>query len=361
MFVQAVFFRRILFLLFLSSEIIACSAGCVSTPHSRPAIHTSLPKEMAKISPLLEYDIGISDILIVESVRTVPKPPYLLQASDGVSIEEYGLEDEDFHIHGTYRIQPGGTIVFPPPIGNINVGGLTCEDAETLIAQKVGQYLGLSDSSDIGVTVELVFPSGVQPIAGEHAVGADGRINLGIYGSVHVAGLTLTEAKEAIEFQLSKFLDTPEVAVDVFSYNSKHYYVLMQGAGFGDKLIEFPYTGNETVLNAIAGINGMDRVSSKRVWIARPSPMNANDCCILEVDWQGITACASYHTNYQLMPEDRIFIEEDKLVAFDTKLSKITAPFERIMGFSLLGAQTVTRFSGSVLKGGGNPTGSGRY
>jgi len=353
MFIQAVSFRRILLLLVFGSATIVCSVGCVSSPQKRLVVHPSLPKETAKISPLMEYDIGISDVIIVESVRTVPKSPYLLQASDGISIKDYGLEDEDFIVFGQYRVQPGGTIVLPPPIGVVNVAGLTCEAVGELIVQKIGKEIGLTDLSDIGVSVELLFPSGLQPIAGEHTVGADGRINLGIYGSVHVAGLSLEEAKEAIEFQLSKSLDTPEVAVDIYSYNSKKYYVMLQGAGLGDKLIEFPYTGNETVLNAIAGINGMERVSSKKVWIARSSPVYCHQGEILDVDWQGITANACYHTNYQLMPDDRVFIAEDKMVAFDTQLSKIIAPFERIMGFSLLGAQTVTRYSGNVLKGGG--------
>ncbi|MCL2117266.1 MAG: polysaccharide biosynthesis/export family protein [Planctomycetaceae bacterium] len=362
MFVQTISFRQVLTLLVLSGAVFACTAGCVSTSSKRPPVYANLPKEMAKTSPLAEYDIGISDMLIVEAVRMVPKSPYLLQASDGVFIRDYGLEDEGFSIAGSYPIQPGGTVVLPPPIGAINIAGLTCEDAGEIIVQKVGKEIGLANTSDIGVSVELVSISGLQPIAGEHAVRADGCIQLGIYGSVHVAGLTLSEAKEAIEFQLSKYLDNPEVAVDVYSFNSKHYYVVMQGAGYGDKLIPFPYTGNETVLHAIAGINGLDRVSSKRVWIARPSLMNyygQQEYNILAVDWQGITANASPQTNYQLMEEDRIYIAEDKWVAFDTNLSKITAPFERIMGFSLLGAQTATRYSGPVLKGGGNPVGGG--
>ena len=345
----------------LASVLLACLSGCISTSHVRPVVHPSLPKETAKTSPLMEYDIGISDVLIVEAVRQVPKSPYLLQASDGVSIMSYGLEDEDFIIDMEYRLQPGGVITLPPPIGSIKVSGMTCEEAGDMIVKIIGEKSGLTDTSFIGVSVSLLAISGMQPIAGEHTVGADGRIRLGIYGSVHVAGLTLAEAKEAIEFELSKYLDNPEIAVDIYSYNSKHYYVIMEGAGFGDKLVPFPYTGNETVLDAIAGINGMDRVSSKRVWIARSSPMcHYGESNILVVDWQGITANASYHTNYQLMPDDRIFIEEDKFVAFDTKLSKFIAPFERIMGFSLLGAQTATRFSGNVMKGGGNPTG-GRY
>ena len=59
------------------------------------------------------------------------------------------------------------------------------------------------------------------------------------------------------------------------------------------------------------------------------------------------------------MPGDRVFVAEDGMVALDTYLAKLLAPFERAMGFSLLSAGTATRLSGKVLQGGGNPSGAG--
>jgi len=112
------------------------------------------------------------------------------------------------------------------------------------------------------------------------------------------------------------------------------------------------------VLDVVAQINGLEPVSSKKIWVSRPSPCSQN-CQILEVDWHGITAMAEARTNYQILPGDRVFVAEDKLVAFDSALSKLIAPVERIMGFTILGASTATRLSGSVLRGGGNPRGSG--
>ena len=125
----------------------------------------------------------------------------------------------------------------------------------------------------------------------------------------------------------------------------------------GDGVYRFPITGNETVLDAISQINGLQQVSSKRIWIARPSN-DPSKVQTLPVKWEEITAQATACTNYQLMPGDRVFIAEDKLIALDTGLAKIITPMERVMGFSLLGVGTVTRFSGPVLKGGGNPNGS---
>jgi hypothetical protein len=38
---------------------------------------------------------------------------------------------------------------------------------------------------------------------------------------------------------------------------------------------------------------------------------------------------------------DRLFIAQDKLVALETIVTRVTAPFERAFGFTLLAAQTI--------------------
>ena len=72
-------------------------------------------------------------------------------------------------------------------------------------------------------------------------------ITLGGYGSVSVVGMTVEQAKTAIEWRLSQLLEEPEVSVKVYSYNSKVYYVITQGAGLGDQVVRLPVMGNETV------------------------------------------------------------------------------------------------------------------
>ena len=151
------------------------------------------------------------------------------------------------------------------------------------------------------VSLTLAQSAGQQQIAGEHLVGSDGRVNLGIYGSVYVAGMTVIEARHAIETHLTRFLDDPRVAVDVGAYNSKVYYVITEGAGFGDSVSRFPVTGNETVLDAMSQINGLSRLASKsHIWIARPVP-EGNGCDqILPIYWDKITRDGETATNYQV-------------------------------------------------------------
>ena len=109
---------------------------------------------------------------------------------------------------------------------------MTLEEASEAINKQLVRILKQPQ-----VSVTLAASSGQQQINGQHRVGPDGTVNLGEYGTVYVTGLTVEEAKQEIENHLSAYLEKPEVAVDVFNYASKVYYVIGQGAGFGDSLV----------------------------------------------------------------------------------------------------------------------------
>ncbi len=343
-------------LCYICTLIIAPAAsGCVALPrcgHRRPVqeptpAYPPIPRELSKVI-LPDYVIEPPDVLAIDAVHIVPRPPYHLRTFDTVGIQAWGTLP-DAPINGIYRIEPGGLIQLGFLYGSVKVAGMTVEQAKDAIQQHLRGYL-----REPLVSVTLAEMATKQQIAGEHLVKPDGKVTLGNYGSVSVVGLTIAEAKTAIEEHLSQFLEAPEVSVDVFGLNSKVYYIVTQGAGLGDAVYRIPSTGNETVLDAISHINGLSQVSSKRIWIARPTP-GADEDQVLPVNWEAITARGSTCTNYQVFPGDRVFIAEDKLVAFDMGLAKLVAPLERIMGFTLLGVGTTTRLSGRVLKGGGNP------
>jgi protein involved in polysaccharide export with SLBB domain len=288
------------------------------------------------------YRIEPPDVLRIEATHVIPRAPYRLRTLDAVGVAVQGTLEEE-PLDGVYQIEPGGMIRFGFSYGSVSIAGLTLEEAERAIEEHLKEYL-----REPVVTVTLVEMASLQTVAGEHLVGPDGTVQLGVYGAVPVAGLTLAEAKAAIETQLAKHIDDPEVTVDVFSYNSKRFYVILQGAGLGDVVYTFPVTGNETVLDAVSQINGLQQFSSKNIWIARPSPQTG-ESIILPVDWKAVTALAETDSNYQLLPGDRLFVAEDKQVAFNTALDKFLMPWERIMAFSTFGVQTVSRFSGNVL------------
>ena len=57
------------------------------------------------------------------------------------------------------------------------------------------------------ILVEVLEALPGRPISGERLVRPDGKISLGFYGDVYVAGLTVPEVKEKIIRHLQKFLN----------------------------------------------------------------------------------------------------------------------------------------------------------
>lgn len=192
-----------------------------------------------------------------------------------------------------------------------------------------------------------------QPVRGQHLVRPDGTVALGIYGVAPVAGLTLEQAKEMIARVLEqriKDFERKNLYVDVLAYNSKFYYVITDGGGFGEQVIRLPITGSETVLDGISQINGLPPVASKKaIWVARSFPCQGGHGSetVLPVDWCGITQRGDTATNYQIMPNDRIYVKAQKLVRIDTALARFLSPIERVLGVTLLGSSTVNSIRNS--------------
>ena len=336
-------------------------SGCITGPawHAlfdpKPAgtpVFRDTGSEAAK-SSLHFYFLEPPDIINVEAIHLAPRAPYHLRVFDIVMVDVIGTPVEE-PISGFFAIEPGGTIQLGGSYGTVKIAGMSVEDAQ----ESIRRHLDGSDGNMMSqllapiVSVRLQRMGDMQQIAGNHTIGPDGYITLGSYGRVYVSGLTIDECRDAIEFHLSKHLDHPQVAVDMFSYNSKGYYVIFQSSGMGERVLKFPYTGNENVLDAISNTEGLMVNSSKRIWVARPVG-NSNKPVILPVDWVDVTAYGKPDTNYQLLPGDRVFVVEDRYLSLDGTLARVFAPFERIMGFTLLGASTATRLSGNVLQGGG--------
>jgi polysaccharide export outer membrane protein len=319
-------------------------AGCGPAAGHPVCPDPDVPRELRSVF-LPPYVIEPPDILLIDAVRIIPKPPYHIEPLDALLIQASGLLEGDEPIAGIYGVDPEGVINLGLRHGTVRVAGLTLDEARQTIEKQLRQR-----AKNAQVNVALSQARGMQQIRGDHVVRPDGTVGLGIYGSAFVGGMTLEQAKFAIEQQLSHFLERPEISLDVFSYNSKYYYVVLDGGGYGQQIIRFPVTGKETVLDAISQVYGLPAVSStRRVWVARP---NGADPCqeqVLPVDWQALTRCGSPATNYQLMPNDRVYVQSDALIHANNALAKAFAPLERIFGITLLGTSTVSQIEQTVL------------
>jgi polysaccharide export outer membrane protein len=335
--------------------------GCATMRHKDPhrlmqTVSASVPRELDKVN-LQDYIVEPPDILLIEAAHTLRTPESRLIPGDRLQVKlKNGLPidvatdatanssqfDAELQIElgfkvlsGTYRVESGGEVDFGPSYGKVPVANLTVAQAENAIRLHLEKHAGIKSPE---LSVELEDLESPQSVGGEHLVRPDGRVSLGVYGEVHVAGMTLADVRTTVTRHLAENgIQDPKVAVDIGTYNSKNFYVISDGGGFGEQVARLPYTGNETVLDAIAQINGLSEVSSKRIWIARPAPAGCTEAQLLEVEWEDITALGLTSTNYQLMPGDRIYIQADRMVALNNTIEKLVAPIERVLGVSALG------------------------
>jgi polysaccharide biosynthesis/export protein len=315
------------------------SAGCHSMGQ-RPFEPPAVPKELNKAT-LPDYRVEPPDILLIEAVRAIPKPPYKAEPLDVLYLH-LAVPLKDAPLTGPISVDPDGTINLGSAYGGtVSVVGKTLEEIRAILEQHLREKIGLEKPN---ITVSLSQGRGTQRISGPHLIRPDGTISLGTYGSVRVTGMTLAEARHAIEQHLSAYLQDPEISVDVQNYNSKTYYVVLDGAGAGQTVVRLPVTGNETVIDAISQVNGLTAVSSQdRIWVSRPAP-EGNCHQILPVDWKSVVECGDTATNYQLLPGDRVFVAGYPVVALETRMARLFAPIERIFGIALLGSSTYTSF-----------------
>lgn len=316
---------------------------------------SDLPREL-DMATIPAYRVAPPDILILEAVNNIrpAKDPLragdelIIRASNTFPVDPSGdaATNEFKIIRNVYRVQTDGSVDLGPEYGNVAVEGMTIDEAKTAIEAHLKDTIGLATPK---VAVSMPDVNGRQEISGEHLVRPDGTVSLGIYGSVYVAGMTVDEIKQAVEAHLSEFIHQPEIQVDVAAYNSKVIYVITDGGGFGETVTPIPFTGNDTVLDAVAKIQGLSEVSSKMMWVARPAPNGTGCAQKLPVDWRAITEDGVTTTNYQLLPGDRIYIRADKLVALDSAIAKIIAPVQRVFGAILLGTATVQRLENPNL------------
>lgn len=313
---------------------------------------TDIPRELQKVS-IPAYRVEPPDILSIELVNNVRLAGEPLRSGDDLvirvgntlPINQNGdpVQNEFRQISGAFRVQPDGTVDLGPEYGSVSVDGLTIKDARTAIDLHLRENAGLNEPK---VAVALANVNGKQLVSGEHIIRPDGTVALGIYGSVYVNGMTLDEVKAAVEEHLLRYMQQPEVQVDVLAYNSKVIYVVTDGGGSGESVVRVPFTGNETVLDAMSQVEGLSEVSSKNIWVARPSPAGTHVAQTMPVDWRGITQDAVTTTNYQLLPGDRIYIKADPMIAADSFIAKFTIPMSRLFGVTLLGNGTVQALHG---------------
>ncbi len=174
--------------------------------------------------------------------------------------------------------------------------------------------LGIPDS--VGISAPRIAE-----IDGEQQrIQPDGKINRRLLGEVKVVGMTGKELAAKLEVLLSRYYVDPKVSVRVLVYASKKYYVhghALRGSR--------PYTGRDTLIDAVVA-SGVDyRSWTSRIRIIRPShgetpvrTLGVNvDRMIREGDWS---------TNVLLEPNDIVYIPPTPLAWVGLRIRELLDP-----------------------------------
>jgi protein involved in polysaccharide export with SLBB domain len=136
---------------------------------------------------------------------------------------------------------------------------------------------------------------------------AEGNLSLPLLGSVHLAGLTLTQATSRVtELYARDYLVNPKVNVSLISYAKRRFTVLGQVNRPGSFEMPEGSPGGIDLLEAVAMAGGYTRIAApERITVRRHGPKGDE---VLKVDGKRLARGSG--NNFKVLPGDTITVGE---------------------------------------------------
>jgi len=153
----------------------------------------------------------------------------------------------------------------------------------------------------------------------------DGKITLALLGEVKVVGMTAREIAAKLEVLLSRYYIDPKVSVRVTGYASKKYYVYGPVTSTGPR----PYTGRDTLLDAVVAAGVDYRSWTSRVKVIRPSH-DETEAQTIVVDVNKMLKQGDWSMNLLLEPDDVVYIPPTPLAWVGLRIQEILQPISPV-------------------------------
>ncbi|HXJ13653.1 MAG TPA: polysaccharide biosynthesis/export family protein [Candidatus Limnocylindrales bacterium] len=152
-------------------------------------------------------------------------------------------------------------------------------------------------------------------------IDGEGNIQVPLAGSVHVAGLTSPQAEKELDKVLSKYIKSPQVAVNVVEVRSQPVSVLGAVNSPGVHQVQ----GHKTILEMLASAGGIRqdagysiRITRQVEWGCIPLPGAQLDASgkysVAEVNLRKIMDAKTPQENIQIFPHDVISVPKAEMV-----------------------------------------------
>ncbi len=142
-------------------------------------------------------------------------------------------------------------------------------------------------------------------IPADQMVKIDGTIDLGGFGRIIVAGMTVEQIENLVIERIESLTGKRNaVNVQLLESNAAVYYVLGSVSSPG----AYPLVGRETVLDAILRAGGLNGTASPcDIVLSRPT--GPCECrVVMPICYRQITQMGDTTTNFQIQPGDRIYV-----------------------------------------------------
>jgi polysaccharide export outer membrane protein len=169
--------------------------------------------------------------------------------------------------------------------------------------------------------IQIKAPNIKEIDGSKQVVRADGKISLNLLREVKVSGLTPAQIEKNLVEIASKYYTNPDIKIEVIA-NSKFYTIFGRGSSTGGKK---PYTGNDTVIKALAEAGLNENAWPQQVWVTRPA-RDGSKPAVAVVNFVKIQQTGDLRQNYVLHEGDIITISDSPLSSFNFKVTQVLGP-----------------------------------
>lgn len=226
------------------------------------------------------------------------------------------------------RMKPFHTTTITMVFTLVMLGGCASKNVDMLHFLREHEHEVSAIEYRVGIpdVIGISAPRIVEIDSENQRIQPDGKINLRLLGEVKVVGMTAKEIAAKLEVLLGRYYVEPKVRVRVLAYASKKYYVHGQVTSPGPK----PYTGRDTLLDAVLGSGVSFLSKTTHVMVTRPShgevPVRT-----LRVNVRNMLKDGDWEKNILLEPDDVVFVPPTPLAWVGLRIQEIIFPVQPVL------------------------------
>lgn len=220
------------------------------------------------------------------------------------------------------------TWMIVPAVLSVSTGCRAPSNADMLSFLRESQHLTSAMEYRVGIPDQIAIsaPQALEIHGESQQIQPDGKITLDLLGEVKIVGMTAKEIAAKLETLLSRYYVDPKVNVRVTAYESKKYYVTGETVSIGPR----PYTGRDTLMDAVLRAGPSFMTWTSRVRVVRPS-RDGDPPETIMVDVNRMIKQGDWSKNILLEPDDVVHIPATPMAWVGLRIRELLFPVSPVL------------------------------